>query len=131
MSKRFLKYETEVENGMVDENGVLVAGASGGAGGYKYFCVSVDSTGDTLYEMDGINNIPDESKITTKSEFEAAWVSGPIMLIPYDCLDKDNMFTGGDVPGPVVSYQIYAGKSTIRAYRGDGTLAAYTIKFAE
>lgn len=31
MSERFLKYETEVENGMVDERGVLIPGAAGGA----------------------------------------------------------------------------------------------------
>lgn len=30
MSERFLKYETEAENGMVDERGVLIPGAASG-----------------------------------------------------------------------------------------------------
>lgn len=98
MSLRYLKFETEAENGMVDERGVLIPGATpmvptggstGSSGGYTYFGLTTIQDGK-LYKMSEFGVIDNPSRLSgnntdvTKAEFEKAYTSGLIMLVPVD-----------------------------------------------
>lgn len=90
MSERFLKYETEVENSLVDERGVLIPGASAGgavAGGVYTVNLYKDSGGYRTFTdgstFDGLLN-------ACKSGFIITINDGGRMLTGYICTHYDN-----------------------------------------
>lgn len=129
MSERFLKYETEAENSMVDEKGVLIPGGS--AGGYIYFGVSFKDK--TLFKMDkpGVLNNPDASTSdVTRSEFENAILSAPILLIPTDICGESVEFGHDSNPVKLVSYFIYSGSPKACYLAGNSISTLENIVFA-